>query len=101
MGCTGGITAGIVVVLAGGYLTADAYDVVPGLLTTAPAVAPAARSPSLRARWTPRHQRRRSPCSTRARPCPTPRRSPPRSTRSSGPAPRQPGRRSGHGSDHR
>jgi D-alanyl-D-alanine carboxypeptidase/D-alanyl-D-alanine-endopeptidase (penicillin-binding protein 4) len=41
-----GITAGIVVVLAGGYLTADAYDVVPGVLTTAPAVAPAAPFPS-------------------------------------------------------
>ena len=41
-----GITAGIVVVLAGGYLTADAYDVVPGVLTTAPAVAPAAPFPT-------------------------------------------------------
>jgi D-alanyl-D-alanine carboxypeptidase/D-alanyl-D-alanine-endopeptidase (penicillin-binding protein 4) len=40
------ITAGIVVVLAGGYLTADAYDVVPGILTTAPAVAPAAPFPT-------------------------------------------------------
>ncbi|GAA3230989.1 D-alanyl-D-alanine carboxypeptidase/D-alanyl-D-alanine-endopeptidase [Oerskovia jenensis] len=40
-----GITVGIVVVLAGGYLTADAYDVVPGVLTTAPAVAPAAPFP--------------------------------------------------------
>jgi serine-type D-Ala-D-Ala carboxypeptidase/endopeptidase (penicillin-binding protein 4) len=41
-----GITAGIVMVLAGGYLTADAYDVVPGFLTTAPPVAPAAPFPT-------------------------------------------------------
>jgi serine-type D-Ala-D-Ala carboxypeptidase/endopeptidase (penicillin-binding protein 4) len=41
-----GITAGIVMVLAGGYLTADAYDVVPGILTTDPPVAPAAPFPT-------------------------------------------------------
>lgn len=32
-----GVTAGVVVVLMGGYLVADAYDVVPGMLTVEPA----------------------------------------------------------------
>ncbi|MFC8598224.1 D-alanyl-D-alanine carboxypeptidase/D-alanyl-D-alanine-endopeptidase [Isoptericola sp. NPDC057191] len=41
-----GATVTTVVVLFGGYLVADAYDVVPGLLTTAPPPAPAAPFPT-------------------------------------------------------
>jgi serine-type D-Ala-D-Ala carboxypeptidase/endopeptidase (penicillin-binding protein 4) len=41
-----GATVTTVVVLFGGYLVADAYDVVPGMLTTAPAPTPAAPFPS-------------------------------------------------------
>ncbi|MFE6971252.1 D-alanyl-D-alanine carboxypeptidase/D-alanyl-D-alanine-endopeptidase [Isoptericola sp. NPDC057653] len=41
-----GATVTTVVVLFGGYLVADAYDVVPGLLTTSPAPAPASPFPS-------------------------------------------------------
>ncbi|MEN5073757.1 D-alanyl-D-alanine carboxypeptidase/D-alanyl-D-alanine-endopeptidase [Isoptericola cucumis] len=41
-----GATVTTVVVVFGGYLVADAYDVVPGMLTTAPAPAPPAPFPS-------------------------------------------------------
>lgn len=41
-----GATVTTVVVLFGGYLVADAYDVVPGMLTTAPAPAPPEPFPS-------------------------------------------------------
>ncbi|SKC39819.1 D-alanyl-D-alanine carboxypeptidase/D-alanyl-D-alanine endopeptidase [Krasilnikoviella flava] len=41
-----GATVTTVVVLFGGYLVADAYDVVPGMLTTAPPPAPAAPFPT-------------------------------------------------------
>lgn len=41
-----GATVTTVIVLFGGYLVADAYDVVPGMLTTAPPPAPAAPFPT-------------------------------------------------------